>query len=333
MRFVTRARAGGSGSLDTPRHQFLRLYSRRFSRTVALGVRASGGSLRQAEQRLRGRLPDDERRPPQTAARRPCDLGVASLLPQPGRARPLPPTSRSNRSRGLENETTDPVPGFDGSVEYCGAVLTFFDERSPMRKTVPTFVAGLIASVLGAGALTAQDRVDLAMVARIRAEATRTVQGARDLQLHHQRRRRPADRQPRAQAGRRLRAREARRVGPDECAPRAVSVRPRLGAGEVQPRADRASLLPDVRLSAGVDAVDEGRARPGRRFISPTKPKPRSRRSARNCAARSSSRRRRRPCSRSPIACSPPTPISSSASAARSRRPSGRRPPSCRPTR
>ena len=41
-----------------------------------------------------------------------------------------------------------------------------------MRKTFLTFVAGLIASVLVAGALTAQDRVDLAMVARIRAEAT-----------------------------------------------------------------------------------------------------------------------------------------------------------------
>ena len=41
-----------------------------------------------------------------------------------------------------------------------------------MRKPVPTFVAGLIASVLGAAALTAQDRVDLAMVARVRAEAT-----------------------------------------------------------------------------------------------------------------------------------------------------------------
>ena len=41
-----------------------------------------------------------------------------------------------------------------------------------MRKPVPTFVAGLIVSVLAAGVLTAQDRVDLAMVAKIRAEAT-----------------------------------------------------------------------------------------------------------------------------------------------------------------
>jgi carboxypeptidase Q len=41
-----------------------------------------------------------------------------------------------------------------------------------MRKPFPTFVAGVIASVLGAGALIAQERVDLAMVARIRAEAT-----------------------------------------------------------------------------------------------------------------------------------------------------------------
>src|SRR6476620_10318139 len=41
-----------------------------------------------------------------------------------------------------------------------------------MRKPFPTFVAGVIASVLGSGALIAQERVDLAMVARIRAEAT-----------------------------------------------------------------------------------------------------------------------------------------------------------------
>jgi hypothetical protein len=41
-----------------------------------------------------------------------------------------------------------------------------------MSKSLLPFVAGLIASVLGAAALIAQDRVDLAMVARIRAEAT-----------------------------------------------------------------------------------------------------------------------------------------------------------------
>src|SRR5215510_10045895 len=41
-----------------------------------------------------------------------------------------------------------------------------------MRKHLSTFVAGVIVSVLGAAALIAQDRVDLAMVARIRAEAT-----------------------------------------------------------------------------------------------------------------------------------------------------------------
>src|SRR5215813_490257 len=41
-----------------------------------------------------------------------------------------------------------------------------------MLKSVPTFVAGVIVSLAGAVALTAQDRVDLAMVARIRAEAT-----------------------------------------------------------------------------------------------------------------------------------------------------------------
>src|SRR3954453_16311649 len=52
------------------------------------------------------------------------------------------------------------------------AVLTFFNTRSSMRKPFPTFVAGAIVSMLAAGALLAQERVDLAMVARIRAEAT-----------------------------------------------------------------------------------------------------------------------------------------------------------------
>src|SRR6185436_18847542 len=41
-----------------------------------------------------------------------------------------------------------------------------------MSKSLLPFAAGLIASLLGAAALIAQDRVDLAMVARIRAEAT-----------------------------------------------------------------------------------------------------------------------------------------------------------------
>src|SRR5262245_10060423 len=41
-----------------------------------------------------------------------------------------------------------------------------------MRKSFPTFVAGVIVIVAGAVALIAQERVDLAMVGRIRAEAT-----------------------------------------------------------------------------------------------------------------------------------------------------------------
>lgn len=41
-----------------------------------------------------------------------------------------------------------------------------------MSKPLLPFAAGLIASIVGAAALMAQDRVDLAMVARIRAEAT-----------------------------------------------------------------------------------------------------------------------------------------------------------------
>ena len=41
-----------------------------------------------------------------------------------------------------------------------------------MSKSLLTLAAGLIATVLAGVALTAQDRVDMAMVARIRAEAT-----------------------------------------------------------------------------------------------------------------------------------------------------------------
>src|SRR5262249_34898109 len=41
-----------------------------------------------------------------------------------------------------------------------------------MRKSFSTSVAGIIVSMVAVAALTAQERVDLAMVARIRAEAT-----------------------------------------------------------------------------------------------------------------------------------------------------------------
>src|SRR5689334_25302169 len=41
-----------------------------------------------------------------------------------------------------------------------------------MRKSSRTLVGGLVVSVVAVAALTAQERVDMAMVARIRAEAT-----------------------------------------------------------------------------------------------------------------------------------------------------------------
>ena len=72
-----------------------------------------------------------------------------------------------------------------------------------MKRFHPTVVLVLMAAFAAAAILTAQDpsraesrdRVDFAMVARIRAEATERSKVAGDLQLHHQRHRRPADRQ------------------------------------------------------------------------------------------------------------------------------------------
>ena len=71
-----------------------------------------------------------------------------------------------------------------------------------MKRVHPAVVLVPIAAFAAVAILTAQDlsraesrdRVDLAMVAQIRAEATDAVQGSRDLQLHHQRHRREADR-------------------------------------------------------------------------------------------------------------------------------------------
>ena len=121
----------------------------------------------------------------------------------------------------------------------------------------------LAAGIAGPGIFVTlvaqQEAVDCAVVARIQAEAHSAVEGARDLQLHHQRHRRPPHRQPRAQAGGGLPARPAGRVGDDEPAPRIVPVRPgRLGASEIHTRADGAALLPDVRFPAAWSTSTKG---------------------------------------------------------------------------
>ena len=70
----------------------------------------------------------------------------------------------------------------------------------------------------------------------------------------------------RAQARRRLGARDAREVGPQQRAARAVRVRPRLAARQVHDRDGRAALHAAARLRRGVESVDAGRGdRAGRR--------------------------------------------------------------------
>ena len=104
-----------------------------------------------------------------------------------------------------------------------------------MRQPILTFVAAASAAVvLGAATLGGQDRVDLAMVERIRAEGVdrskvletfsyiTNVTGAR-----------PTGSRAHKQAADYVRAKLAE-WGLCELAPRAVPVRPRLGAGEVQ---------------------------------------------------------------------------------------------------
>ena len=102
-----------------------------------------------------------------------------------------------------------------------------------MRSMCWTGAVIAIAAVAGAAALGAQDRVDLAMVARIHAEATQrskvletfnyitNVIGARPTGSRG------------TQTGGRLRAGEAHRMGAREPAPRTVPVRPRMGTAEV----------------------------------------------------------------------------------------------------
>ena len=110
----------------------------------------------------------------------------------------------------------------------------------------------LIASVAAVVALHAQETIDRAMVAKIRAEATdgrrcpnvryiTDVTGARLTEAVR------TSRLP-------ITCGEACRVGAHESASEVRSFG-RGRAGEVHARTDRAALLPDGRLPAGVDAV------------------------------------------------------------------------------